>query len=386
MNPRTLIVPDASAVTTRPNVALVEAPYSWVRAPAEFVAELSGYDIDVKYLLTPSPRQSAGKYRGSYRDRLLFGFHHLHALIGDDGAFDCQDISGYRMRLQFHIQHHPGRNLPIPQVSAHGDEFTYDLAAVDLSNLDTIPGKALFGTPIEPLNWGMWLLHAIPNAVSFLRRREEERFACYIARPWQRALLLELGLTESQIVHQELATTYQCPDLVMPQYSSIDLAPNPSDRHVFAELGDRLLNENSTPTAEKIFVSRRNMTALSQGRYRALVNENELQAVLEARGFLTVEPELLSFADQVSVFRKAKVVVGLGGAGLFNVIFSGSGTRVISIESSTAFVHGHANLFASLGHRYGFILGRQDLEDETAVHKRWTLDVARAMKAIESFA
>ncbi len=133
-------------------------------------------------------------------------------------------------------------------------------------------------------------------------------------------------------------------------------------------------------------MARRNMTAQSKGRYRALLNEAELVTALEERDFLVVEPELLTFPEQVSTFREARVIVGLGGAGMFNVIFSRPGTRVISIESSMAFVHGHANLFASMKHRYGFILGRQDLDDTTIVHKRWTVDVAGAIKAIESFA
>jgi capsular polysaccharide biosynthesis protein len=132
-------------------------------------------------------------------------------------------------------------------------------------------------------------------------------------------------------------------------------------------------------------ISRLSITQRSKKQYRALQNENELIDALAARGFDIVEPERLSFPEQVRVFREAECVVGLGGAGLFNVIFCQAGTRVVSIESSTAFVRGHALLFGSLGHRLGIVLGKQDPQDDSPVHKRWTVNVPEAVRHIVAF-
>jgi capsular polysaccharide biosynthesis protein len=95
----------------------------------------------------------------------------------------------------------------------------------------------------------------------------------------------------------------------------------------------------------------------------------------ERLNFEIHEPETMTFADQIKLFRESSVVVGLGGAALFNVVFCKPGTTVVSIESSNSFVHNHAALFASLGHKYGFIFGCQDVTDTAPVHKRWSIDV-----------
>jgi capsular polysaccharide biosynthesis protein len=118
---------------------------------------------------------------------------------------------------------------------------------------------------------------------------------------------------------------------------------------------------------------------------RRLINEDNLIEAFVARGFEVVEPEYLSFVEQVKLFRETEMVVGPGGAGLFNVFFCNYGTRVISIESSTAFVHWHAELFGSLGLRYGIVLGAQDLLDNTPTQKRWAVDVKGVMSAVDLF-
>ena len=106
-----------------------------------------------------------------------------------------------------------------------------------------------------------------------------------------------------------------------------------------------------------------------------MTNEDALIVAMVGLGFEIHEPEKLSIPDQIRLFREAELVVGLGGAAFFNVVFCRPGTRVVSIESSTQFVDGHARLFASSGHRFAFVFGRQDETDPQPVHKRWTIDV-----------
>ena len=115
------------------------------------------------------------------------------------------------------------------------------------------------------------------------------------------------------------------------------------------------------------------------------MNETSLVRAFTNRGYEIVEPELFSFPDQIRLFAEADLVVGLGGAGMFNTIFSPPSTRVVSIESSTDFAHNHADLFGSLGHPFAFIFGAQDPEDTTPVQKRWTIDVKETMKAIRQY-
>src|SRR5436853_122592 len=94
----------------------------------------------------------------------------------------------------------------------------------------------------------------------------------------------------------------------------------------------------------------------------------------------------MAVQDQIAAFARAKLVVSLGGAALYNTVFCKPGTKVITIESSPNFLDPHSRLLSSLGHSYGLILGRQDPTDPTPVHKRWVVDVNRVCAAIRDFA
>jgi capsular polysaccharide biosynthesis protein len=231
----------------------------------------------------------------------------------------------------------------------------------------------------------MWLLQAIPSAMDFLSGGRAERFLAYIGRDWQRLLLNALGIPDEKLVHQELGCTYHCNDLVMKQFSNVDLIPTPMEREIFARVARDVASVRRLLPKRRLFLSRRSITRESEGTYRALLNEDELIEAFAARGYEVVEPELLSFPEQICLFAEAELVVGLGGAAMFNVIFSPPATRVVSIESSAAFVHAHACLFGALEHPYGIIFGRQDPEDKTPVQKRWTVDPEGVMQALRPY-
>jgi capsular polysaccharide biosynthesis protein len=56
-------------------------------------------------------------------------------------------------------------------------------------------------------------------------------------------------------------------------------------------------------------------------RYRRLVNEAEIEAALSARGFTCVATDDLTLDAQVALFSKARMVVGVAGAALANLVF-----------------------------------------------------------------
>ncbi len=75
----------------------------------------------------------------------------------------------------------------------------------------------------------------------------------------------------------------------------------------------------------RLFISRRDAPR------RRLVNEAELAPLLERHGIETVVMETLDFADQVRLMQEAELVVAPHGAGLANILFCQTGTRVIEI-------------------------------------------------------
>jgi len=66
---------------------------------------------------------------------------------------------------------------------------------------------------------------------------------------------------------------------------------------------------------EKIYVSRTKTR-------RSIKGENLIEEYLTKRGFIIIHSEDLSFEDQAKVFEKAKIIVGLHGAGLANTVWS----------------------------------------------------------------
>ncbi|MBS0506259.1 MAG: DUF563 domain-containing protein [Proteobacteria bacterium] len=66
---------------------------------------------------------------------------------------------------------------------------------------------------------------------------------------------------------------------------------------------------------------------------RRLVNSDAIESLLVSRGFTVVEPEKLSFAMQVQLFRQAEVIVGATGAAFANIIFSESHARIAILIS-----------------------------------------------------
>jgi hypothetical protein len=381
--PEAIQVPTTEDVFLSPAVKLAEPGGRWSRQPAEFVTDLSGRDLG-QGLLANQPQDRHAVYISSFEDVELFGHHHLHAVIGKGNRFDCQDVAGYQRRLQYHVDHHPGRNLPMPQITRDGDRYLIDRSYLPENGIKHIDGDVFFGTPIEPLNWGMWLLQAIPSASFFVENKPADKFLAYVGREWQKALLVTLGVSEDRVEHQELGHTYHCDRLTMFQYSHIELVPTPKELEIFGRLSQALAPDANSQAGRRLFLSRRSITRQSAGKYRALQNEDEVVAAAEALGFEICEPELLSIPAQIKLFGEAEIVVGLGGAAMFNVVFCKPGTRVVSIESSAAFVHGHASLFASLGHRYGFVFGSQDITDPAPVHKRWSVDLAGLTSILKS--
>jgi capsular polysaccharide biosynthesis protein len=381
MHSMPLIIPSREEELAGLNIECLEPEAFWTRAPADFVVDLSGGQIEHS-LSGAQPGHRHGSYRNRFSDVLVFGHHHFHGILGSNGRIDCQEIGATQRRLDTHLHYHPGRNAPIPQVYRSKKGYRVNFAKMECEELD---GVLYFGTPIEPLNWGMWLLQAVPNAIDFLSHGQAERFFAYVGRDWQRRLLTTLGIPEEKLVNQELGYTYHCEDLILRQFSQIDLVPTPTEMDVFARVARDIAGVEKVTASRRLFLSRRSVTRESEGKYRALLNEEALVEAFAARGYEVVEPELLSFADQIRLFAEADLVIGLGGAALFNVIFSPATTRIVSIESGVGFAHNHACLFAALGHRFGFIFGRQDPEDETPVQKRWTIDVEGVMRALSQY-
>jgi len=368
-----LIIPQTEATLAHPGLVCIEPPADWVCPAAEFVVDLSGAELEHSLL-----REQAYHHHGTYRDRFedvtLFGHQHFNAVITSDGRICCQvtDFAQARVSLDAHIARHPHPDLPMPYITREGDEYRLNTSHIDERAIIDVSGSVYFATPVEPLNWAAWVFHGLPAAFDFAQNRPAERYLSYIDLDWLR----EVGIPDDALVRHELARTYRCSSVVFRRYSQIDVDPTAMDREIYERVGRKLAGPRAVAPNRRVFISRRSASG------RILLNENELIDALAARGFEIVETELLSFVDKVRLFRDAELVVGLGGSGMFNVAFCRPGTRVVSIEGGNAIAHITSRFIGALGHRYGYILGKPEPTDPEPIHKRWTIDVQRAVAAI----
>lgn len=88
----------------------------------------------------------------------------------------------------------------------------------------------------------------------------------------------------------------------------------------------KYLPRNEVASGDRVFVSR-----IKSGR-RRLINEFELYSGLKERGFLIVHSETLSLIEQVNVFRSARNIAGVHGAGLANAIWCEPIDRIFEIS------------------------------------------------------
>jgi hypothetical protein len=79
------------------------------------------------------------------------------------------------------------------------------------------------------------------------------------------------------------------------------------------------------PSFAKIYITRRSAAK------RRVLNEEDLLISLKDRGYSVYELELLTFEDQIRLFRSAKTVIGPHGAGLTWILFCRPSTAVIEI-------------------------------------------------------
>ena len=129
---------------------------------------------------------------------------------------------------------------------------------------------------------------------------------------------------------------------------------------------------------EKIFL-RRNSGA------RKVTNSNELEELLVAQGYVIVEPEKLSFLEQVGLFSNVKSVIASSGAAVANIIFCSPASKIlilISKQPNTSYWYWQ-NMAAASGNFVQYILGETVTENMRSIHDDFYISPAEVLKALK---
>jgi capsular polysaccharide biosynthesis protein len=269
-------------------------------------------------------------------------------------------------------------NLLLPDTYRHNqrrrlaNQYTVELgrrfAAVE-AELDDVPlleGTYLyldnevrghFGHALTEQLSLLWALGAARQHAGDLRPLMTARRRPELHR-FERELLAAAGLPPEDVVllhsparaERLLAAT---PTFSMPQYV------HPLVARVWAEVGDALAARATLqPSHDRIFVGRRTSK-------RACLNAGQVEALFVERGFTVVYPEDLSLPDQVALFRRAQVVAGYAGSGLFTLALVPDPKTVIRIGSEAYSANNEYLIASVVGHRLVSVVSRTHrTEDE----------------------
>jgi capsular polysaccharide biosynthesis protein len=108
------------------------------------------------------------------------------------------------------------------------------------------------------------------------------------------------------------------------------------------------------PPRDRIWISR------AYAKRRRILNEADLLPILQKHNFSIVHPEQLSFAQQMSVFSEAKVIAGVHGAGLTNMLAAPPGAHILEVR---ALADNHNNCYFALAnacrHKYSYLQAQE---------------------------
>ncbi len=126
---------------------------------------------------------------------------------------------------------------------------------------------------------------------------------------------------------------------------------DPFCRPLLDRLRKRLVPHAVSSASRRVFISRR------EARWRKLANEDQIWPILQHAGFERHVLENIPFRDQCTLLGETRVLWGLHGAGLANMIFCPPGAIVVEVsDPGRPNPHFYA-LAATLGHHYGLIYG-----------------------------
>lgn len=79
----------------------------------------------------------------------------------------------------------------------------------------------------------------------------------------------------------------------------------------------------------KIFINRTG----NSSKFRDIINKQEIIHFLKKKNFIILDTSKLDFIDEIKIFQKAKLVVGMYGAGLTNIIFCNPKCKIIELKN-----------------------------------------------------
>ena len=264
-------------------------------------------------------------------------------------AFVGQGFGGSRDYVKWHTEGALGAVW-----SADGTRMQFDGPAPE-SPGGRDGADCLLGMPGQDI-YGHWLLDAVPRmhyASGFFQEAAgaRPRMLSPYSPPWAAEFFAIMGYPAQRFMTLDEAKVYRLVSTLAPSIPKNGYVVHmQACRDAWQAFRDAAPRRPSGITADRLYLSRRNWAV-----QRPIANEAEVEAALEARGFVTVHPQSLSLPEQADLFSRARMVVGQDGSALHNILHAapGAGLGVIGLPERRNYWH-----FAfteAMGHHVGFM-------------------------------
>jgi hypothetical protein len=183
-------------------------------------------------------------------------------------------------------------------------------------------------------------------------------------------------ITQRPVVKLTTGTVYAVEHLYLP--SSPCMPSTMQEEAYVLEPGDVIIRREAVEFLRaRLKITRRGQRHRffidRQGEPTRLINKNEVRQVFSEFGFQSVQPEMLTFKEQQSLFASASIIAGQSGAGLVNVLLAPPSASLICLQAKPWKENPYANLAAYGGQRSLFIAGG-DSDAPSASHAQFTVD------------
>ena len=233
-------------------------------------------------------------------------------------------------------------------------------------------GTALLLGTASSDNYYHWLLESVPRWKMLQAANcHDYDFVLLHSRPlaFQDEVLDRLKAPKAKRLRCPKNFVHQFEKLVVPA-----MPFPPEEASAWACAFVRSLFPMGTSGLEKVYLRR------GAGR-RRLINESELETALQSHGFVSIQPDQLTVAEQAKSLSSARCVVAPHGAPLTNLLFAPRGALLVELFHPQHKNRCYINLAAACGHRYASLDGHPA---NRAGDKRleYTVDVPAVLKAL----
>ena len=237
----------------------------------------------------------------------------------------------------------------------------------------------------EKPNYGHYLLDIAP--LIHLGAKMRAPMLTWTLRPWQRGLIDRLGVAADLIKEIRPEPVRLEHAIVSNRHSGISSQnAHPQHREAFDTIRANVMRASpGLETPKRLLICR------SLANSRNIVNRADLIEALKPLGFAAIQPEKLSFDEQVLTFANAEAIVSEFGAAIVNAVFCRPDAKVVEIIAEGQHDPWSAHLIAMLGLEH-VVLFQPQTEEALANAPRhmknspfaYSVDVARVVETVRA--